>query len=391
MNPAQHRSVRLILVDRPDAAHSAWSAAAALQLAGQAGDLLEALQLAQMLQPEVALVNLALPDGIGIVRGLTGRFPSLMVMVLTGPGEEERLRQALQAGAAGYLPHEADPSAIAAAVLHALEARRPQPSASTAYETPPEAAQPAQSVLRRTGELVEAARIQNSLLPGQAPSLPGYDLAVRLLPARETSGDFYDFLALDHGKLGIVIADVSDKGLGAALFMAMASTLFRTFVTRHPTLPGLTLSLVNERILSDTGGSSFVTAFLGVLEPDTGRLRYANAGHSPPLLLSALRGKAVDRLGRTGMALGILDENQWGQKLAKLAPGDVLLLYTDGILEAQDRLGAFFGEPRLLAAARAHLSRTAGEICQGVLDELYRFTGGEALGDDIVLMVLKRR
>jgi sigma-B regulation protein RsbU (phosphoserine phosphatase) len=388
MTPSPHKSVRLILVDRPDAAHSAWSAAAALQIAGQASDLLEALQLAQMLQPDVALVNLALPDGIGIVRGLAGRLPGLMVLVISRPGEEERLRQALQAGAAGYLPNEADPAAIAAAVLHALETRRPQPTSSAAYES---SSEPTQSSLRRTGELVEAARIQNSLLPGQAPRLPGYDLAVRLLPARETSGDFYDFLTLDHSKLGIVIADVSDKGLGAALFMAMASTLFRTFVTRHPTLPGLTLSLVNERILSDTGGSSFVTAFLGVLEPDTGRLRYANAGHSPPLLLSAVRSKAVDRLARTGMALGILDENQWGQKLVKLAPGDALLLYTDGILEAQDRLGTFFGEQRLLAAARVHLNRPAGELCQGVLDELFRFTGGAALGDDIVLMVLKRR
>ena len=143
----------------------------------------------------------------------------------------------------------------------------------------------------RSAELAEAARIQTSLLPGEAPTIPGWDVAVKLQPARETSGDFFDFLALEHGKYGIVIGDVSDKGLGAALFMAMTSTLFRTYISRQPSLPALTISTVNERIISDTGGSSFVTAFLGVLEPNTGRLRYVNAGHVPPLLLSVLKRK----------------------------------------------------------------------------------------------------
>ena len=242
----------------------------------------------------------------------------------------------------------------------------------------------------RSAELAEAARIQTSLLPGVAPTIPGWDVAIKLQPARETSGDFFDFLALEHGKYGIVIGDVSDKGLGAALFMAMTSTLFRTYISRQPSLPALTISTVNERIISDTGGSSFVTAFLGVLEPNTGRLRYVNAGHVPPLLLSVLKGKNIDRLRRTGMALGVLKETSWQQKLVKFAPGDYMLLYTDGVLDAQDRAGNFYGEPRLLQAAWARAGATANQIVDGVLDDVADFTGGVPVSDDVILMVLRR-
>ena len=240
-------------------------------------------------------------------------------------------------------------------------------------------------------ELAEAARIQASILPEKPPALPGWELTARLQPARETSGDFYDFIPMDNGKLGIVVADVTDKGMGAAVFMTLCSTLIRTFASRYPTLPAFAMGLVNERILSDTGGSMFVTAFYGVLEPNTGRLRYVNAGHNPPILVSSQKGKPSDQLRPTGMALGILNSARWQQKIVKLAPGDVLLLYTDGVTEAQNVTGEFFGSDRLLRVVRGNSGQHARQIQEQVFLNIQRFTGPAQTQDDMAVMVLTRR
>jgi DNA-binding NarL/FixJ family response regulator len=244
---------------------------------------------------------------------------------------------------------------------------------------------------RATQELEMAWRIQEGILPDGAPVMRGWDVAARLEPAHETSGDFYDFIPLPHGKWAIVIADVTDKGLGAAVFMALCSTLIRTYAARYPTLPAIAMNTVNERILSDTRGSLFVTAFYAILEPDIGRLRYVNAGHNPPFLISPLKSKRVDRLSRTGMPLGISQEATWQQKIVKFAPGDTLVLYTDGITEAQNRMGTMFGDQRLLDVIRTKLGKPAQEIQEAVLRGVQSFTGGAPKDDDIALVVLTRK
>lgn len=240
-------------------------------------------------------------------------------------------------------------------------------------------------------ELSEAARIQASILPKESPRLAGWDFAARLQPARETSGDFYDFIPLPNGNLGIVIADVTDKGMGAAMFMALSSTLIRTYALQYPTLPGFAVSLVNDRILSDTHGSMFVTAFFGVLEPHTGRLRYVNAGHPPPLMVSSAKGKPVDQLRATGMALGMVEKATWQQKVVKFSPGDVLLLYTDGVTEAQNPDGEDFGEDNLFDVVLPRRSSSAQELQDSVFEAVNRFTGNQATGDDIAVMVVCRK
>ncbi len=256
----------------------------------------------------------------------------------------------------------------------------------------PEQSQPGTQVQTRASQELEMAwRIQAGILPDGAPALNGWDLAARLEPARETSGDFYDFIPLPNNKWAFVIADVTDKGLGAAVFMALCSTLIRTYAARYHTLPAIAMSSVNERILSDTRGSLFVTAFYGILEPDIGRLRYVNAGHNPPFMLSSVKGKRVDRLTRTGMPLGISQDATWQQKVVKFIPGDLLVLFTDGVTEAQNPQGDFFGDQRLLDVIRRNSSRSAQEIQQAVLDEVGRFTGGAPREDDIALMILGRK
>ncbi len=240
-------------------------------------------------------------------------------------------------------------------------------------------------------ELANAGKIQTGILPEKPPQLRGWEIASRLEPALQTSGDFYDFIPLANNHWGFLIADVSDKGMGAALFMALSSTLFRTYATQYATLPVFALSQVNERILSDTRSEMFVTAFYAVLEPETGRMRYVNAGHNPPYLISSQKGKPFDRLRATGMALGVMDDSVWQQKVVRFFPGDVLLLYTDGVTEAQNNAGNFYGEKRLQAVLRSLGSRPANEILESILSDLKEFLGGSSQQDDVTLVVLRRK
>ena len=273
-----------------------------------------------------------------------------------------------------FLPHA---QAVAAHLAGVLE------------KTQSEARTAAQQVISQ--ELATAGKIQADILPDKLPEIHGWEVAAHLEPARETSGDFFDIIPLANGNWGFVIADVSDKGMGAALFMTLSYTLIRTYAIQYPTLPAFSMGMVNKRILSDTRGTMFVTCFFGVLEPDTGRMRYVNAGHNPPLLFSRQKGKSVDRLRATGMALGIMEDAYWQQKIIRFTPGDALLLYTDGITEAQNHQGVFFGEQRLLKIASANFASSASTIQASVMEDVHRFVGDAPPQDDIALMVIMRK
>jgi sigma-B regulation protein RsbU (phosphoserine phosphatase) len=239
-------------------------------------------------------------------------------------------------------------------------------------------------------ELTLAGEVQASFLPREIPDIPGWQLAVMLRPSRETCGDFYDVNLLPNGRLEILIADVVDKGAGAALFMALSWILIRTHATQYPAKPEQVLSAVNRCILENADTGQFVTVFYGILDPATGRLRYSNAGHCPALLFSIQGGGTLQTLGQTGTILGIIEDATWYQKVVQLAPDDVLVLYTDGVTEAQNAQGAFFGEERLLEATRANLRQTAQDIQEAVLAEVEAFSGNAPQSDDIALMILTR-
>jgi sigma-B regulation protein RsbU (phosphoserine phosphatase) len=165
----------------------------------------------------------------------------------------------------------------------------------------------------------------------------------------------------------------------------------RTYAARFPTLPSLTMSAVNERILTDTRGSMFVTSFFGILEPNTGRLIYTNAGHPPGFILSNPQGRdPIRHLRPTGMALGASEQARWTQKIVKLAPGDLLVLYTDGITEAANPKDQMFGEERLLDALLANVHRSLPEIKHRLLEEVHDFVGGTPRQDDIALIIIRR-
>jgi sigma-B regulation protein RsbU (phosphoserine phosphatase) len=239
-------------------------------------------------------------------------------------------------------------------------------------------------------ELALAGRVQCGFLPKRVPDVPGWQMAMMLRPARETSGDFYDVCPLPNGHLGIVIADVVDKGAGAALYMALSCTLLRTYAAEYPMEPARVLSSVNRRLLTDTDASEFVTVFYGVLDPATGALAYANAGHHPPYLVRAGVDEEVETLSRAGIPLGIQEDQRWEQGRAELAPGDVLVLYTDGVTEAQDAEGTFFGVDRLVACVRANVGGSAQDIQDAIVGDIDGFVGDASQRDDIALVVLVR-
>ena len=245
----------------------------------------------------------------------------------------------------------------------------------------------AQERERIAQELRVARLIQQTLLPKELPVLPGWQLAAHYQPAREVGGDFYDFIPLPGGRLGLVVGDVTDKGVPAALVMATTRTLLRATAQRLDS-PGAVLEHVNTVLDPDIPPNMFVTCLYAVLEPASGRLRYANAGHDLPY---QRRGDAVVELRATGMPLGLLPGMRYEEREAVLAPGDSVLFYSDGLVEAHNPRREMFSFPRL----RELLARPALErettLVDYLLTELARFTGrGWEQEDDITLVTLQR-
>ncbi len=245
-------------------------------------------------------------------------------------------------------------------------------------------------IAARERELALAGQIQSSFLATTLPEIPGWQVSMTLKPAHTMSGDFYDVHALPNGGLGVLIADVVDKGVGAALYMALSCTLFRTYAAEYPTQPERVIGAVNRRLLADTGADSFITAFYGVLDLATGTLTYCNAGHNPPYWVHPQAEEEIHPLAGTGVPLGILGDRSWTQETVQLAPGDSLVLYTDGVTDAQNAQTAFFDEGRLRASVRANLGRSAREIQDAILEDIFDFIGQAPQRDDIALVIIVR-
>lgn len=237
-------------------------------------------------------------------------------------------------------------------------------------------------------ELDVAREIQKSFLPERNPQVAGYQIGAYWKSARRVGGDFYDFMPLANGNLGIVVADVADKGVPAALFMALSRTLVRATAMGGRT-PADALRRTNELILSDARSDLFVTAFYGVLDPRRATFAYANAGHNPPIWLRARSGRAY-YLNLPGIALGVIPEVNLREETIALGAGDVLALYTDGVTEALNDAEEEFGVPRLEQVIRDNLTRSADEIVAAIQQAVEAFTGDVLPFDDVTLVILKR-
>jgi serine phosphatase RsbU (regulator of sigma subunit) len=239
----------------------------------------------------------------------------------------------------------------------------------------------AAEAVRREVEI--AAGIQRALLPERPPDLPGAELAALCVPAANVGGDYYDLLVDEEGRLSVVIADVAGHSVGSALMMAMARSVLRRELASDAD-PAAVLRATNTALFDDLARAGlFITAFCAQFDPASGALEYANAGHNPPLLRRAANGETRE-LDADGVALGILRDAEFEHGSAALGPGDVVLLYTDGVTEAAGADGQF-GEERLRAAIG---DMPAGELVDAVYAAV-RAYAGDARGDDVTLVALR--
>jgi serine phosphatase RsbU (regulator of sigma subunit) len=242
-------------------------------------------------------------------------------------------------------------------------------------------------------ELRVARLIQQTLLPKEVPDLEGYKLAAYYQPAREVGGDFYDFLKLDDEHLGLVVGDVTDKGVPAAIVMATTRTMLRASAQRLDS-PGEVLKRVNDVIVRDIPPNMFITCLYAILDLKSGVLRFANAGHDLPYRRRRRRRSSeaggAEELRATGMPLGLLPGMSYEEKEIVLGRGDSVLFYSDGLVEAHDPERKMFGFPRLQGLVGAHRSDGPAMV-NFLLSELARFTGEEwEQEDDITLVTLQR-
>ena len=243
---------------------------------------------------------------------------------------------------------------------------------------------------RRRDEMQAAATIQNSILPRPLTRdglLAAIDLHAEMHPAREIGGDFYDYFVLDGDRLAITVADVSGKGIPAALFMAVARTVLR--IGERGDDMEADLQAANNLLSAENAALMFVTAFHGVLDLKTGALRYCNAGHNPPFVLR--KGGERETLKATGLPFGVAEDASYRIAETRLRPGDALFLFSDGITEAFNPSGEEFGDKRLEATLEAARGKDAASLVKDVLAATTNFAAGAEQSDDITLLALVYR
>jgi serine phosphatase RsbU (regulator of sigma subunit) len=235
-------------------------------------------------------------------------------------------------------------------------------------------------------ELRLARSIQQAFLPEEVPQLEGWQISPLYKPAREVGGDFYDFHLLSGGRLGLVVGDATGKGVPAALVMSTTCGMLRAVSQASDSSPGEMLRRVNEALVPSIPSNMFVTCFYAILEPESGTLRYANAGHDVPYLH---RSGVAEELRARGMPLGLMPGMGYEEQEIVLDAGEAALFYSDGLVEAHDSQGEMFGFPRLQTLVSEHAEKESLE--EALLEELYSFVGEDwKQEDDITLLTLRR-
>jgi sigma-B regulation protein RsbU (phosphoserine phosphatase) len=247
---------------------------------------------------------------------------------------------------------------------------------------------------RLTRELQTAREIQDRLLPHDEPQLPGFEVTGTSIPSREVGGDYFDFILQNEDRIGVAIGDVSGKGMPAALLMANLQASLHGQVI-HPSSVSDTVTRVNDLLVASTDPHMFATFFYGVLDTRGATLTSTNAGHNPPLVLRA--DGRVELLGQGGLLLGMLAGQKYVQEETAIAPGEVVVLYTDGITEAvgpsaeADDPDAMFGDEALAEVVRRHAHLPAVGIKDAILAAVADHTAGVEQSDDITLVVIRRQ
>jgi sigma-B regulation protein RsbU (phosphoserine phosphatase) len=236
-------------------------------------------------------------------------------------------------------------------------------------------------------EMQQAALIQNSLLPSKAPVIEGLDIAGKTTACRTVGGDYYDFLKFPDGRVGLLVGDVAGKGMPASLLMSSLQARVHVLFEDGDDL-SQKITRLNKSTCANCPDNRFITFFMTVADPATGELVYTNAGHNPPLVVRATGG--FETLANGGMILGILPKAVYSDAYARLEPGDILILFSDGVTEASDPRGDEFGEARLAELVASLRDRSAAEIVDAINTAVFAFTEGAPAADDITVVAVRR-
>jgi sigma-B regulation protein RsbU (phosphoserine phosphatase) len=340
-----------------------------------------ALAAAKAKSPDLILLDIRMPgmSGYQVCERLKAEAPTKdtpIIFISALDAVEEKVK-AFTVGGVDYITKPFHFEEVLARVQTHLSIRRLQAQLEDANQ-------------KMEGELALAGEVQRGFLPKDLPDIGGWQLSAYMKSARETSGDFFDVITLPRGYYGILLADVVDKGVAAALFMALSLSLLRAYAPGFPTHPEMVLTSVNQRIIEDTSAKQFVTIFYGILIPDMGRLVYANAGQPPPLIINSQSGEVVQKLEHTGKPLGLFSGEIWTQGEIRLNDGDIMVAYTDGVSEAQNSQQDFFNELGLIDSIKRNLGARAEDMVKAILSDVQEFIGETPQVDDIGLAVLRR-
>ena len=346
--------------------------------AGDGAEALETMREHREVDMVISDINMPRMDGLTLIERVSECNPEVRSVIVSAYGDMQNIRKAMNRGAFDFITKPLDFEDLKVTIERTREN-------IIAWR---EATRYREQLLEIQQELSVASRMQRAILPTTFPQTQEYNIHGTMTPAREVSGDFFDVISLDHGRVAMAIADVSGKGIPAALFMMSSRTLLKGVAIGLQS-PSQVLSEVNRLLCQDNENTMFITLLYAVYDPGTGELTYANGGHCHPIL--AQPDSPCQELPTTrGVALGLVPELQYQEHTVALPPGSTLMMFTDGVSEAMDSHGQEFGTNRLEQALQQHHPESALLANATVLQAVQDFTGGIRQSDDITCLTLHR-
>ena len=341
-------------------------------------EALEVLRTDGDIDMVVSDINMPQMDGLTLLEQIPKVDPNIRSVIVSAYGDMRNIRTAMNRGAFDFVTKPLDfedlQITIERTLTHMAEWR--------------EALQSRDKLVALQNELDVASKIQQGILPASFPEGDGFEVYGNMAPARNVGGDFFDVVLLENGRLGLAVADVSDKGVPAALFMMSSCTLLKGAAIGRGA-PGEVLSEVNDLLTEDNEAFMFVTVLYAVFDPDSGGLTYANGGHNNPLLVHA-DGTSEELPMTGGIALGVMPGLEYQESEISLAQGDSLILYTDGVSEAMNSEGEEFGMDRFREIFTKSPPTSARGTNEAILQAVSDFAGDTPQSDDVTCLVLQR-
>jgi len=341
-------------------------------------EALEKLQEDETIDMVVSDINMPQMDGLTLLEQIPKVDPNIRSVIISAYGDMKNIRTAMNRGAFDFVTKPLDFEDLQLTIDRTLTHLTEWRAALSSRD----------KLVALQNELDVARKMQQSILPTRFPRGADYESFGGMAPALDVGGDFYDVMRLENDCIGLAIADVSGKGVPAALFMMSSRTLLKGAAIGSQQ-PGAVLREVNDLLCEDNDAMMFVTLLYAVYDPATGELTYANGGHNTPLILHA-DGTSSELPLTGGVALGVMDDMDFEQGSITLAPGDALVLYTDGVTEAMNGEHEELGMERLQEILAATSSRSPEEINRSIFNGIRAFAGGAPQSDDITCLTLFR-